>query len=182
MRKRNQLEQLSAAEERMKITVKTMEQLMQAVNNTMKTHENTVFVSEVYNTVLNTRKEMISRMESEKREILQKKLNKTLDLATLVIPNEIEQFKMITNDLDNLNLEKEREIIKKIAFMQRKITIYANTHQSEIPLLNEEVQKLKSMQITINNQNQLLQNIERIQKMYEVFGGFVKVEELEALY
>ena len=208
MHRKNQLEQISSAKERMLITVKTMEQLMQAVNNTIGNEEKIETAIDIYNVVLKSKMEKgISKtgknissvdivrsmgadyllpylMESARKKALIQKLEETSELAELIFQEKEGTLNSqeIREDIDINDDEVEAKFVRKIARMQRKITVYAHTHKQDVEKLREQLDNIIKINVIPENKEQLLKRISNIQKLYQVFQETIKEEDLGRLY
>jgi len=206
MHRKNQLEQISSAKERMLITIKTMEQLMQAVNNTIENEEKIETAIDVYNVVLKSKMEKgISKtgknissvdivrsmgadfllpylMESARKNALIQKLEETSELAELIFQEKegILNSQEIKDHTDTD--ETEVRFVKELARMQRKITVYAYTHKQDVGKLREQLDNIIKIHVTPENKEQLLKRISNIQRLYQIFQETIKEEDLERLY
>lgn len=115
MKRKEQKEQLGLAEERMKITVKTIEQLMQAVSNATRNEGEIASVIDTYNTLAMTD----NCTEDMQRKVIAQKARRLLEMANEVIPEEAKKLgKIAAPDFD---MSKEEETITKLARFAKEV-------------------------------------------------------------
>lgn len=66
IRKTDQLNRLLSAEERMKITIKNLDDLIFIAKNTVRSEENQILAIDVYNEVLSVQKESLEKIEKNR--------------------------------------------------------------------------------------------------------------------
>lgn len=116
---------------------------------------------------------MITENAKEKKQrVLEEKRKELLDMANLVIPEEI-KFK---------EDEEENIQVQKLARIQRKLDIYAYTHKQDIVELRQQVKELGEAEKTEENKEFLLKRVNEIQTKYKIFGRYIQNDDLEELY
>lgn len=116
---------------------------------------------------------MITENTKEKKQrVLEEKRKELLDMANLVIPEEI-KFK---------EDEEENIQVQKLARIQRKLDIYAYTHKQDIVELRQQVKELGEAEKTEENKEFLLKRVNEIQTKYKIFGRYIQNDDLEELY
>ncbi len=178
LERKNKIELLENATERMRISKKTIEQQMEVVINGITTEEISSTTYDIYKSQQKLRSEKSDDTKGKElnQEILRQRVNKAIQMVRLVMPNEEEALK-------NLENKKEKEIVKTLANVQRKLDVYAYTHgQEALEQLRQEVAELSLVEKTLDNREELLNKINDIQTKYRIFSKFVKPEDLQNLF
>lgn len=177
LKRRNEAEQLAMAENRMRINVKTIEQLEQVVNNTIESEGRVIISTDVYNVVLKD-----SQTINIQEQLLKSKAMELLEMAELVIPEEAKALGFTKETIKTFSAKNEKSSIQKIARIQRKLDIYAYMHRKDIDELRMQIEKLGKEEKTIENRDTLLEKANKLQIMYKIFTDYLQPEDLKQLY
>ena len=88
---------------------------------------------------------------------------------------------IVPNNINNIN-----DLIAKIAYLEKKLKIYAYTHDDEIGKLKEELENLRTIKKDKENKNELLNKILLLEKKYLKFYEYginkISKDEMEKLF
>ena len=177
--KRNmELRNLMDAENRSKITVKTINYQINAINNAIISNNVYQNKMESFNKLISNNKEKIRRdIYCEKLEfyIKIKKILKCKLTKLFVITN------LLINDLDK---ETEQKILENFAITEVELDKFIIQNKEEV--ISDYLQKfikISNTEITCENKDKLLLEIKRLEIIAEVFKDYMKdTYNLNALY
>ena len=188
LKRKNQMELLERAAERMKISKKTVEQQMQVVENEINTDEIVSATVDRHNKNELLKSEGKDKFSLKKQNllrqlILERKTNEMIQMASLVTPEGVKALQRLENNKKKYGMyTDEQEVVEVLARVQIKLDIYAYTHRGDLEQLRQEVLEIKRQEKTTKKREELLSKVNRIQTMYKIFGQYVTPEDLQSLY
>ena len=172
LKRKNQMELLELATERMKISKKTIEQQMAVVKNEIESEESISTSLDVYNALQRSSDKTLDD------KALRIRAQKLIPMASLVIPNEVNSLQRKAWGI----YFKKKDAVEFLAEVQRKLDVYAYTHRKDIEQLRQEVSEIKKQKKTTKKREELLSRVNQIRTMYKVFGQYITSEDLQSLY
>lgn len=131
--------------------------------------------SSTYITELQTEITKNQIMSDERNEIITKKLQATIELASNVIPDKV-------NEIINLQASS----LTKIAYLEREMEIYVYTHKDDIQRVDDYIKSISDEPITNENVESTLKLITKFELLYKMFDKYgrnlVTNEQVKRLY
>lgn len=198
MKRKMELQMLENTRERMKITIKTLEQESQALEIAMNNDNTFVEKFSIYQKAL----ESLEQKEYEKlllarKEIIQSNLELLLKICETILPEEKERILKLKEENINLDEQFEKNIISEIADIKRKIDIYAMQNKEKITELQEMLEIIKKEFLILQEENAIdkgknpeadkkkkeLQDIlAKLEIGYQIFKNYLKDEDWQNFY